>query len=66
MTCAVNGEFRVTKLTIMPEAIDPEDVETFLGEFRAYEKNGDLPHFIVMSLGEDHTEATRTGAQNHK
>jgi DNA-binding YbaB/EbfC family protein len=28
VTCAVNGEFRVTKLTIKPEAVDPEDIET--------------------------------------
>jgi DNA-binding YbaB/EbfC family protein len=28
VTVVVNGEFRVTKLTIKPEAIDPSDVET--------------------------------------
>jgi DNA-binding YbaB/EbfC family protein len=28
VTVAVNGEFRVTKLTIKPEAVDPNDVET--------------------------------------
>ena len=28
VTCSVNGEFRVMKLTIKPEAIDPDDVET--------------------------------------
>jgi hypothetical protein len=30
--------------------------------FAEYEKNGDLPQFIVMSLGEDHTSGTRPGA----
>jgi YVTN family beta-propeller protein len=41
---------------------DTDRVETFLKEFREYEKNGALPRFIVMSLGEDHTSGTKTGA----
>ncbi|MDX1946235.1 MAG: alkaline phosphatase family protein [Pirellulaceae bacterium] len=41
---------------------DTDRVETFLAEFREYEKNGNLPHFIVMSLGEDHTEGTKPGS----
>jgi YVTN family beta-propeller protein len=41
---------------------DTDRVAEFLEEFREYEKNGDLPQFIVMSLGEDHTQGTRTGA----
>ncbi len=41
---------------------DTDRVATFLDEFREYEKNGDLPRFIVMSLGEDHTEGTKIGA----
>ncbi len=41
---------------------DTHRVETFLEEFREYEKNGNLPRFIVMSLGEDHTEGTRPGS----
>ncbi len=28
VTVAVNGEFRVTKLTIKPEAVDPADIDT--------------------------------------
>jgi hypothetical protein len=28
VTCSVNGEYRVTKLTIKPEAVDPEDIDT--------------------------------------
>ena len=41
---------------------DTDRVESFLEEFREYEKNGNLPRFIIMSLGEDHTEGTRTGS----
>jgi DNA-binding YbaB/EbfC family protein len=28
VTCAMNGEYRITKLTIKPEAVDPADIET--------------------------------------
>ena len=30
-------------------------------EFREFEKNGDLPRLMIMSLGEDHTTGTRPG-----
>ncbi len=40
---------------------DTDRVEVFLEELRDYEKNGNLPQFMVMSLGEDHTEGTRAG-----
>lgn len=40
---------------------DTDRMEVFLREFREYEKNGDLPRFIVMSLGEDHTTGTSPG-----
>jgi YVTN family beta-propeller protein len=40
---------------------DTDRVETFLKEFRAFEKAGNLPRFIVMSLGEDHTTGTSPG-----
>src|SRR5262249_5486688 len=36
-------------------------IEAFLEEFREYEKNGQLPRFIVMSLPEDHTTGTSPG-----
>jgi YVTN family beta-propeller protein len=42
-------------------ARDTDRVETFLKEFRAFEKAGNLPRFIVMSLGEDHTTGTSPG-----
>jgi YVTN family beta-propeller protein len=40
---------------------DSDRVDVFLKEFQEYEKNGDLPRFIVMSLGEDHTTGTTPG-----
>lgn len=40
---------------------DPDRLEAFLEEFREYEKNGNLPRFIVMSLPEDHTTGTTPG-----
>ena len=41
---------------------DTDNVEIFLKEFREFEKQGNLPKFIVMSLGEDHTSGTSPGA----
>jgi YVTN family beta-propeller protein len=40
---------------------DTDNAETFLREFREFEKNDNLPRFMVMSLGEDHTTGTRPG-----
>ncbi len=40
---------------------DTDNAETFIKEFREFERNGTLPRFIVMSLGEDHTTGTRPG-----
>ncbi len=40
---------------------DTDNAETFIREFREFEKNGNLPRFMVMSLGEDHTTGTRPG-----
>jgi YVTN family beta-propeller protein len=52
-----------------PGKRDPENVEIFLREFDEYEKGFDsadarkrLPNFIVMSLGEDHTNGARPGS----
>jgi YVTN family beta-propeller protein len=41
---------------------DTDRVATFLEEFREFERQGNLPNFIVMSLGEDHTEGTKVGS----
>ena len=40
---------------------DGERLAAFLKEFRQYEKDDNLPRFIVMSLGEDHTKGTTPG-----
>ncbi|HEY5311783.1 MAG TPA: alkaline phosphatase family protein, partial [Pirellulales bacterium] len=40
---------------------DSDRLAVFLEEFAEYEKHGDLPRFIVMSLGEDHTSGTTPG-----
>jgi len=40
---------------------DFDHAETFLKEFREFEKAGNLPSFMVMSLGEDHTTGTSPG-----
>jgi YVTN family beta-propeller protein len=40
---------------------DTDNVEIFLKEFRQFEKDGNLPRFMVMSLGEDHTTGTTPG-----
>jgi YVTN family beta-propeller protein len=41
---------------------DTDLVDIFLKEFHEFEKNGTMPRFIVMSLGEDHTQGTTEGA----
>jgi YVTN family beta-propeller protein len=40
---------------------DSDRVDVFLKEFHQFEKDGNLPRFIVMSLGEDHTTGTKPG-----
>jgi YVTN family beta-propeller protein len=51
------------------EARDTDNLAVFLKDFSTYEANFDspdpearLPNFVVMSMGEDHTRGTRTGA----
>ena len=41
---------------------DSDRAEVFLREFEEFERNGNLPNFIVMSLPENHTAGTRPGA----
>ena len=52
-----------------PGKRDPQNAEVFLHEFDEYEKQFDsadpskrLPNFMVISLGEDHTNGTRPGS----
>ena len=40
---------------------DTDRVDVFLKEFAEYDKDGNLPRFIVMSLGENHTTGTTPG-----
>jgi YVTN family beta-propeller protein len=53
-------DFKVPKAPGKP-ARDTDNAETFLREFRQFEKDGNLPNFMVMSLGEDHTTGTTPG-----
>jgi YVTN family beta-propeller protein len=41
---------------------DPEKAAVFIRELQAAEKTGEWPNFMVMSLGEDHTQGLRPGA----
>ena len=41
---------------------DTHNAKIFLREYDQFVKNGDIPRFIVMSLGEDHTSGTTVGA----
>jgi len=50
VTASVNGDFRVTKLTIKPEAIDPDDVET-------------LEDLLVVALNDAITKAKTLSEQ---
>src|SRR5438067_10419391 len=43
------------------KARDTDNVEVFLKQFRQFEKDGNLPSLIIMSLGEDHTTGTTPG-----
>lgn len=41
---------------------DTDNAVTFLAEYDAFAKAGTMPRFIVMSLGEDHTDGTKVGS----
>ncbi len=41
---------------------DTDNFDVFVKEYDAFAKAGKMPKFIVMSLGEDHTSGTTTGA----
>ena len=45
---------------------DTEKAEIFIKEFKEYEKQGKIPRFMIMSLGENHTNGTRPGAYTPK
>jgi YVTN family beta-propeller protein len=41
---------------------DTDNVDVFLKEYEQFVKDGTMPRFIVMSLGEDHTDGTKVGS----
>jgi YVTN family beta-propeller protein len=41
---------------------DYKKVDIYLKDLEAWQKKGDMPSFMVMALGEDHTQGTRVGA----
>lgn len=41
---------------------DMDRADMFVGEFHDFEKSGTIPRFMVMSLGENHTNGTSPGA----
>src|SRR5262249_41072832 len=41
---------------------DTDNVDVFLREYAEFTKAGTMPRFIVMSLGEDHTDGTKAGS----
>jgi len=41
---------------------DTEKIESWIADLKEAEKNGQLPRFTIMSLGEDHTKGTQPGA----
>jgi hypothetical protein len=41
---------------------DTDNVDVFLKEYREFERTESMPRFLVMSLGEDHTDGTRPGS----
>jgi YVTN family beta-propeller protein len=43
-------------------ARDPQKVEVFVKELKEAEKTGEWPNFMVMALGEDHTQGLTPGA----
>jgi hypothetical protein len=40
---------------------DVKRMQVFLNDLAAWEKKGDMPRLVVMSIGNDHTEGTRPG-----
>jgi YVTN family beta-propeller protein len=43
-------------------ARDTDNVEVFLKEYNRFVKDKTMPRFVIMSLGEDHTDGTKVGA----
>lgn len=46
----------------LSQARDAQKADVFISELKEYERTDALPNFMVMSLGENHTEGTKPGA----
>ncbi len=58
---ALQGHFSPTFPPYNLAITDNTRVDRWLEEFREYEKNGKLPQFQVVRLGNNHTQGTRPG-----
>ncbi|MCI0704515.1 MAG: beta-propeller fold lactonase family protein, partial [Planctomycetia bacterium] len=54
-------DFGISKVKAT-RARDTDNVEVFLKEYNQFVKDAKMPQFIIMSLGEDHTDGTRVGS----
>jgi YVTN family beta-propeller protein len=59
---ALQGHFSPTFPSYNLEISDNTRIDRWLEEFREYEKNGGLPQFQVVRIGNNHTQGTRPGA----
>jgi YVTN family beta-propeller protein len=59
---ALQGHFSPTFPPYNLEVTDNTRIDRWLEEFREYEKNGGLPQFQVVRIGNNHTQGTRPGA----
>jgi YVTN family beta-propeller protein len=59
---ALQGHFSPTFPPYNLSIRDNVRVDRWLEEFREYEKNGNLPQFQIVRLGNNHTEGTRPGS----
>ena len=58
---ALKGHFSPTFPPYDLSIPDNTRVDRWLEEFREFEKNGNLPQFQIVRLGNDHTQGTRVG-----
>jgi len=59
---ALEGHFSPTFPSWDLNIPDNVRIDSWLEEFRAYEKSGSLPQFQMIRIGGDHTQGTRVGA----
>ncbi len=57
------GHFSPTFPPYNLEISDNTRIDRWLEEFREYEKNGKLPQFQIVRIGNNHTQGTRPGAR---